>query len=171
MHDTYRQLIKDYIPYVVESTVVFLPYVILRPFFPKTSFRASLDISEKNKSEKNRIFFIAVTWITKIFYVWAKHFIGFFLNYARFLDRIPPVLIRHIYLMLIMSSAATTISMFLHTLKVYSFLWFALPLVQTDSSIYLQFKRYSGPRTSYLWYMSSYLATFYSWVNRPHSTS
>ena len=120
MHDTYRHMIKDYVPYVVESTMVFLPYVIIRPFFPKTSFRASLDISEKNKSEKNRIFFIAVTWITKIFYVWAKHFIGFFLNYARFLDRIPPILIRHIYLMLIMSSAATTISMFLHTLKVYT---------------------------------------------------
>lgn len=61
----------------------------------------------------------------------------------RFLDRITPTQVRHIYLMLIFSAAATTISMFLHTLK---------------------FKKYIGPKTSYLWYMSSYLATFYSWV-------
>lgn len=61
----------------------------------------------------------------------------------RFVDRITPTQVRHIYLMLIFSAAATTISMFLHTLK---------------------FKKYIGPKTSYLWYMSSYLATFYSWV-------
>ena len=43
------------------------------------------------------------------------------------MDRISPTQIRHIYLMLIWSAAATTISMFLHTLK---------------------FKKYIGPKTS-----------------------
>jgi len=118
MHDKCKLWITNYIPYVIESTIVFLPYILIRPLFPKTSFRASLSINDKNKTEKNKTFFIVVTWITKIFYVWAKHYIGFFLNYARFLDRISPELVRHIYFMLIMSSAATTISMFLHTLKV-----------------------------------------------------
>lgn len=141
MHDTYRGYIQEIMPVALESSFVFLPYFVYRPFFPKTSFTVART-REKNKSEKNRTFFIVVNWVTKVFYIWAKHYIGYFLNYARFLDRITPSQVEHIYLMLIFSAAATTISMFLHTLK---------------------FKRYIGPRTSYIWYMSSYLATFYSW--------
>jgi len=142
MHDTYRSMIADYIPFLIEFSLVFLPYFVLRPFFPKSSFRVSL-ASTTNKSKENHTFFVVSTWITKIFYIWAKHYIGYFLNYARFLDRLPPLLIEHIYLMLIMSSAATTISMFLHTLK---------------------FKKHIGPKTAYCWYMFSYIATFYSWI-------
>ena len=233
MHDNLRPLIQDYIPLVLESSFVFLPYFVFRPFFEKTSFRDSLNVKDKNKTDGNRMFFIVVTYITKAFYIWAKHFIGFFLNYARcvredrtrlclvlagrccmscclaggvshrschnvqcalhmaltifptnesnshdmtwhdtthdicllpsivitlllslyyyhssplfrFMDRITSEQVRHIYLMLIFSGAATTISMFLHTLK---------------------FKKMIGPRTAYLWYMFSYLMTFYSWVS------
>jgi len=142
MHDTYRVYIQDLIPVVVETSFVFLPYFVFRPFFEKTHFRDSLDVKDKNKTEDNRTFFVVVTYITKAFYIWAKHFIGFFLNYSRFLDRITPTQVRHIYLMLIFSGAATTISMFLHTLK---------------------FKKMIGPKTGYSWYMFSYFMTFYSW--------
>lgn len=65
------------------------------------------------------------------------------MNYARFLNRITDEEIYHIYLLEIFSAFATTVSMFLHTLK---------------------FKRYMGPRTSYLVYMASYLATFYTFI-------
>ena len=82
MHDSNKKLITDYIPFVVETCFVFLPYFVFRPLFPKTHFRDSLNL-QKNKTEKNRFFFIVVTYITKIFYVWAKHYIGYFLNYAR----------------------------------------------------------------------------------------
>lgn len=142
MHDTYRAYITNIIPIGLESSLVFLPYFVYRPFFPKTSFRDGLN-KEKNKSDENRTFFVIVTWVTKIFYVWAKHYMGFFLNYVRFLDRLSSEEIYHLYFMLIFGAAATTISMFLHTLK---------------------FKKYIGPRTAYLAYMSTYLATFYSWV-------
>lgn len=81
--------------------------------------------------------------ITKIFYVWAKHYIGYFLNYVRFFDRADSQEIAYVYLLLIFSAFATTISIFLHTLK---------------------FKGYMGPRTSYVIYMASYLATFYSFI-------
>jgi hypothetical protein len=81
--------------------------------------------------------------ITKIFYVWAKHYIGYFLNYARFFNRINSEQISYIYLLLIFSAFATTISVFLHTLK---------------------FKGYIGPRLSYIIYMISYLSTFYSFI-------
>jgi hypothetical protein len=81
--------------------------------------------------------------ITKMFYVWAKHYIGYFLNYVRFFDRANSEQISHIYLLLIFSAFATTISVFLHTLK---------------------FKGYIGPRLSYIVYMISYLSTFYCFV-------
>jgi len=73
--------------YIIENVMVFLPYAVIRPFFPKTRFRDSLKQSEKNKSDKNRVFFIIFTHITKVFYIWAKHYMGFYLNYLRFLDK------------------------------------------------------------------------------------
>jgi hypothetical protein len=124
---------------VIENFFVFLPYII-RSLWPKTSIRDALD-NPKNKSARNFNFFMIVTWITKIFYVWAKHYIGYFLNYVRFLDRVSEEEKYHIYLLLIFSAFATTISMFLHTLK---------------------FKHYMDPRVSFLIYQASYFATFYS---------
>jgi len=123
---------------VFENLFVFLPYVI-RGFWPKTRFRDGLE-NVKNKTEKNFNFFIVETWITKFFYVWAKHYIGFFLNYVRFLDRISEEEKHHIYLVLIFGAFATTISMFLHTLK---------------------FKGYMNAKLSFLIYQASYMATFY----------
>jgi len=127
---------------LVENIFTFLPYAF-RPLWPKTHFRDSLKLSEKNKTNTNRNFYIIVTWITKIFYVWAKHYIGYFLNYVRFLDRVTEEERHHIFLLMTFGAFATTISMFLHTLK---------------------FKKHIGPRTSYVVYMASYLATFYSFV-------
>ena len=146
MHDGARDLLASTAAgNVVEAALVFLPYVAIRPFTPKTSFRDSLrggDGKKGNKTKRNETFFYVQTWVTKIFYVFAKHFIGYFLNYARFLDRLDRGEIYHIHLMLVFSCFATTISMFLHTLK---------------------FRGYMGPRTSFLVYQASYLATFYSW--------
>ena len=127
---------------VVDNLIVFLPYII-RQLWPKTHFRDSMNNSEKNKTKPNRKFYLIVTMITKIFYIWAKHYIGYFLNYIRFFNRINAEQISYVYLLLIFSAFATTISVFLHTLK---------------------FKGYIGPRLSYIVYMISYLSTFYSFI-------
>ncbi|CAF0913100.1 unnamed protein product [Rotaria sordida] len=127
---------------IIDNLFVFLPY-IARQLWPKTSFRDSLYNSDKNKTEKNKKFFFIVTHITKCFYIWAKHYIGFFLNYIRFFNRVDTEDIYHIYLLLLFGAFATTISMFLHTLK---------------------FKGYLGPKLSFMIYMVSYLATFYSFI-------
>jgi len=140
-HDVYYAMHSTPLT-LVENIFTFLPYAF-RPLWPKTHFRDSLKKSEKNKTKKNREFYIIVTWVTKVFYVWAKHYIGFFLNYVRFLDRVTEEQRYHIFLLMTFGAFATTISMFLHTLK---------------------FKRHIGPRTSYVVYMASYLATFYSFV-------
>ena len=55
-------------PLVVESTIVFLPYVTIRPFFPKNSFCDSLN-KDKKKSDENKVLFVVVTYIIKDFYL------------------------------------------------------------------------------------------------------
>jgi len=132
----------NYLSLIVENVYVFFPYYI-RTLFPKTRMRDSLVKSDKNKSDKNRLFFVIATYMTKTFYVWAKHYIGFFVNYARYMDRIGKEEQYHLFLMIITSSFATTIAVFLHTLK---------------------FKGYMGPVKAYVTYMVSYLFTFYSFI-------
>jgi hypothetical protein len=125
-----------------ETIFVFLPYV-LRMLWPKTRIRDAL-ANPKNRTEKNFSFFVSVTWITKFFYVWAKHYIGYFLNYVRFLNLITEEEKYHIYLVLIFSAFATTIAVFLHTLK---------------------FKHYLDSKISFLIYQASYFATFYGFYH------
>ncbi|CAK9008786.1 unnamed protein product [Durusdinium trenchii] len=72
----------------IELLFVFLPYYI-RPLWPTTRIRHALE-NAKNKSDKNRFFMVASSWIVKFFYSFAKHYIGFFLNYIRFLGRVTP---------------------------------------------------------------------------------
>lgn len=63
------------------------------------------------------------------------------MNYLRFFDELSNEEIYNLYFLLISSGFATTISMFLHTLK---------------------FKNYIGPKLSFTLYVLSYMATFYS---------
>jgi len=135
-NDTIFGLFKSSV--IIENAFCFFPYII-RILWPKTRIRDALQ-NTRNKSEQNYTFFIIVTWITKFFYVWAKHYIGYFLNYVRFLNRISEGEKYHIYLLLIFSAFATTVAVFLHTLK---------------------FKHYIDPRLSFLIYQASYFATFY----------
>ena len=140
MSDYFYPYIK--MSFIPELICVFFPYIV-RLAFPKTHFRDSLN-NDKNKSEGNSTFFLVGTYTTKAFYIWAKHYIGLFLNYLRFLNKITIETQYHMYLLLICSSFATTISMFLHTLK---------------------FKKYIGPKTSFGIYILSYLSTFLSYYN------
>lgn len=125
----------------LEYLFVFFPYQF-RLLFPKTRLGNSMD-AYKDSRDINKEFYRYASMVTKIFYIWAKHFIGFFLNYCRFLNRITPGQMYHMYFLMIMSCAATTISIFLHTLK---------------------FKGYIGPRTSFYFYFASYTSTFYSFI-------
>ncbi|KAI8898278.1 hypothetical protein BC833DRAFT_590451 [Globomyces pollinis-pini] len=124
---------------LIEWTFVFFPYVV-RTLWPKTRFRDSFE-NIKSQTPRNQVFYKFAITLTKTFYIWAKHYMGYFLNYARFLNRIDDVEVKNIYLMAIFSSFATTISIFLHTLK---------------------FRKMIGPRTSFVIYAASYLSTFYS---------
>ena len=62
---------------------------------------------------------------------------SFFFNYLRYLDLVSHEERREMYMLLLFSAFATTISMFLHTLK---------------------FRGYIGPKTSFLIYMARSVA-------------
>ena len=136
----YSDTLYPYMQYLIfpELIYVFFPYAI-RPLWPKTRFRDALQ-NTKNKSDSNRTFMIVSTWIIKVFYIFAKHYIGYFLNYVRFLNTITPDEQYQVYGLMITSSFATTISIFLHTLK---------------------FKGYIGPKTATIVYEVSYIVTGY----------
>ena len=71
----------------VEAGFVFLPYY-WRPLFPKTAFSTANKNRERNTDPGNIDFYTKNTYVIKTFYNFAKHYIGFFLNYARFMDRV-----------------------------------------------------------------------------------
>jgi len=125
---------------IPEIVMVFLPYMVIRPFVPKTSFRTSI-YNLKDKTEGNREFYYYSIIVTKTFYIFAKHFLGHYYNYVRYDDRMSEDQVYWIKLMNIFAGLATTVSIFLHTLK---------------------FKKYIGPRASMLGYIASYMATFYA---------
>ena len=133
---TMYPIIKRFYP--IEYLFVFLPYVIRSVFpnlFPRTSFRDSM----KNQTGSDQVFYFYLTWFTKLFYLWAKHFLGFFLNYFRFFNLADDYDVKCMHLILICSSFATTIAIFLHTLR---------------------FKGYLNPKVSLVAYVVSYLSTF-----------
>lgn len=116
----------------VEIVMVFFPYYAIRPLFPKTSFRKSY-ANEREQTQKNMSFLGLLARVTKGFYVIAKHFNGYFINYLIFLGLISGAQDRLMHLVFIVAGWGTTIAMFLQTLKI---------------------RKYIGPRTAVLTYMA-----------------
>lgn len=122
----------------LECLFVFIPYVIRSTYpdlFPRTRFRDSME----NQTGEGQTFYYYLTWFTKGFYLWAKHYLGFFLNYYRYLNLATAYDQRCMHGILICSSFATTIAIFLHTLR---------------------FKGYIDPKVSLVAYVVSYMSTF-----------
>lgn len=103
--------------HIIELMFVFFPYMPgVRDRWPVSSFRDSLK-DEKGVTVDNKSFFSLATYVTKFFYIWAKHYLGFFLNYLRYMDRLSPENRKVQYGLLLGGCWGTTIAMFIHTLK------------------------------------------------------
>lgn len=99
-------LIKAFYP--LEALFIFLPYLQMRRLFPHTA-NAYKDTDPR--------FFKLSGQVAVGFFMWAKHVIGFFLNYVRFFDGITPFQQSHIFLISLFGSFSITVGVFLHTLK------------------------------------------------------
>lgn len=67
--------------WILELVFVFLPYLpIIRFQWPVSSFRDALATMDKGMSPANKRFFVVSTYVVKYFYIFAKHYVGFFVN-------------------------------------------------------------------------------------------
>ncbi|KXS21802.1 MFS general substrate transporter [Gonapodya prolifera JEL478] len=123
LQESYYSNIKKYL-WPVEYAFVFLPYY-WRVLFPITRFRtARAGLKESRSTFK---FYLIMNWITKNFYLFGKHVIGFHLNYLRFANTMTPQDIKGAVLLDISGHFSTTIAIFLHTLRFKGYLpgWLA----------------------------------------------
>jgi len=127
-HIVFNQTMRTSVWFLpIQVICTFFPYHTVRGFFPKSSFRHS------TKDGTN--WFASVT---KVFYISAKHFNGYYVNYMLFLGLLGEDPLHEWSMtrrLLILGGWGTTIAMFLQTLK---------------------FKRYISPRTAMILYTGSF---------------
>jgi len=101
---------------ILEYTFVFFPFILIRPFFPITRFQ-NAGTTHKGRTEKNRRYYEVTTMMVKIFFLWAKYFLGFFINFMVFLDLLSPKQWRLMHGMFLLNLGTVSLSIFLHTLR------------------------------------------------------
>ena len=110
------RLKENQVGQIIEILFVFFPYVVLRPIFPVTRFKDA-GKTQHGRSKKNEYFYTVATRMVKFFYLWAKYFLGFYINFMVFLGLTTPKewqLIRGMYLL---NVGTVSIAIFLHTLR------------------------------------------------------
>ena len=101
---------------IIEGLFVFYPYVFLRPLFPTTRL-INAGTSKAGRSRKLDSFYRVGTNAIKIFYLWAKYFLGFFINWVVYLDETDDhfmFVVRSLYLL---NVGTVSSAVFLHTLR------------------------------------------------------
>eukprot|EP01080_Neovahlkampfia_damariscottae_P000105 gene105-4354_t len=103
---------------LIEIIFVFLPFIVIRPFFPKTLLRKAIGNSENINTDDHRIFFILSNWAIKFCVLFGKHYVGFFINAVRYLGGLnTPHAEKLLQFMMLANAGTVSISTFLHTLK------------------------------------------------------
>jgi len=101
---------------VLEYVYMFWPYVLVRPLFPITRFKDA-GSTHKGRSAQNQQFYEVGTYLVKIFFLYAKYFLGFYFNFLIFLE-LPTAddwkLLRGC---LLLNIGTVSIAIFLHTLR------------------------------------------------------
>jgi len=114
----YNALRSNLFGKAIEIIFVFLPYLVIRPFFPKTKLRDAINQDSTVSTTDHRFFFILSNWAIKIFVLGGKHYIGLMTNTVRYLGGLSSLEDEKLLHFLMLANAGTvTISTFLHTLK------------------------------------------------------
>lgn len=101
---------------VMEAIFVFFPYVMMRRFFPTTSF-SSAGSGRRSRSERNETFYRYGTLAVKFFYLWAKYFLGFLVNFLWMRKAVTPEQAKFLKGMFLLNLGTVSIAIFLHTLR------------------------------------------------------
>jgi hypothetical protein len=134
----------------VELIYVFWPYILVRPWFPITRF-SNAGKGRAGRSEANERWYEIGTTMVKIFYLWAKYFLGFYINFLVFMDKVTDKQWHLIHGMFLLNVGTISLAIFLHTLRFKKILppkfTFSLYLVQiylTFSAIPLAFDMFAS---------------------------
>lgn len=116
-HPRARVLIQSsWIGRLLELIFVFFPYIVIRPFFPITRFK-NAGTRRKGRSDANQRFYELATYAVKIFYLWAKYFCGFYVNFMVYLNLLTDAHWKFVNGMFLLNVGTVSLAMFLHTLR------------------------------------------------------
>mmetsp|Transcript_22264 Transcript_22264/g.27985 ORF Transcript_22264/g.27985 Transcript_22264/m.27985 type:complete len:212 (-) Transcript_22264:255-890(-) len=125
---------------IVEAFFVFWPYVLIRQWFPVTRF-SNAGTGRAGRSKKNEQFYSIGTTMIKIFYLWAKYFLGFYVNFLCLLNKINPNDMKFVQGLFLLNLGTVSIGVFLHTLR---------------------FKKVLPPRVTFTFYLVQIYLTFFA---------
>ena len=114
LHDNLYPAIRRLV--IVEPLLVFLVFWF-RDLWPASRISAALGKKDKSMSDAHRLKLTVSAYAIKAFYIYAKHYVGFFPLYLRFLGRLDADDTRLLFGVQVLSSYAATVSIFIHTLK------------------------------------------------------
>jgi len=101
---------------VIEALFVFFPYVAIRTWFPTTRF-SNAGKGRMGRTKKNELFYEIGTKMVKVFYLWAKYFLGFFINFLVYLEAPTAPQWKFLHGLYLLNLGTISIAIFLHTLR------------------------------------------------------
>ncbi|GAX14788.1 hypothetical protein FisN_25Lh018 [Fistulifera solaris] len=101
---------------VLEALFVFWPYVLIRIWFPITRFR-NAGTTHNGRTKLNQTFYEISTVLIKIFFLWAKYFLGFYINFLVYLDLLSPQQWQFVHGLYLLNAGTVSLAVFLHTMR------------------------------------------------------
>jgi hypothetical protein len=101
---------------IIEVIFCFFPYIIVRPYFPLTKF-SDAGSGRQGRSAMNQRFYEIGTLTVKIFFLWAKYFMGFYINWLVYLNLLTPANWKFQHGLALLNVGTVSIAVFLHTLR------------------------------------------------------
>ena len=101
---------------ILEYVFVIWPFIIVRTWFPITRFK-NAGTTRNGRTEANQRFYEIATTLVKIFFLWAKYFLGFYVNFSVFLDLVAEHSWKFLHGLFLLNVGTVSLAMFLHTLR------------------------------------------------------
>lgn len=122
----------------LEFLFVFWPYVLLRFWFPTTRFKDA-GTTYNGRTSRNESFYNVAVRMIKVFYLWAKYFLGFYINFLVYLDVVSIQTWKFLHGLYLLNEGTVSTAIFLHTLRFKKVLPPRLTMTIYIVQIYLTF--------------------------------
>jgi hypothetical protein len=136
---------------IFENIYMFMPYAMLRQFWPTTRF-SEAGTTRNGRTAEAEGFYKYATLAVKIFYLYAKYFLGFYMNFILFLDVVEAGPTRKVMDgLLLLNIGTVSLALFLHTLRFkkvlpgrFTFSIYLLQIYATFSAFPLAFELFGA---------------------------